>query len=64
MIQNESQKNLLGQVLNHYRTEKSLKISAGRQVFTIQFVISRVFHHLERKLQYDLLFDKFTKIKQ
>ena len=32
--------------------------------FTVQFVISRDFYHLKRKLQYDLLLSKFTKVEQ
>ena len=35
MVQNESLKNILGQVLNHYRTGTSLKTSVGRQDHTV-----------------------------
>ena len=34
------------------------------QIITVQLAYSRDFFHLKRKLQYDLLFDKFTKIQQ
>ena len=88
---------VLGQVLNHYRTGTSLKVSIGHalllnfckfdpkkscesanctviisklhcksrfEIITVQFAFSRDFFHLKRRLLYDLLFNKFTKIKQ
>ena len=34
------------------------------EIITVQFVISQDFHHLKRKLQYNLLFNKFKKVEQ
>ena len=34
------------------------------ETITVQFVISRDFPHWKRKLQCDLLFNDFSKIKQ